>query len=67
MTLDMSSYAVERDDPVAVEYGEEVLHAGWNPALQQQQVGVVDHPSMPHSMVDVDIDAFLKRMYANQR
>jgi len=66
VTLNMSSYAVERDDSVAAEYGEEVLNAGWTPALQQQVVEVENRTNLPHSMVDMDIDAFLKRMYINQ-
>ena len=42
-TLNMSSYEIEQDE-TAIEYDEEILLAGWNPAvdlagLQLQEVG----------------------------
>jgi len=67
VTMDMSSFAIEGANLAAVEYGDEVLNAGWNPALSQQQRDAVDHSAMPRSLANADVDAFLKRMYANQR
>ena len=66
LTMDMSSFAVERGEVAEVEYGAEVLYSGWNPALSQQ-AGITEHVSMPNFMANLDIDAFLKRVYASQR
>jgi hypothetical protein len=67
MTMDMSSFAVESDSLVTVEYGDEVLNAGWNPVLALQQNFASEHMAMPLSLASVDVVAFLKRMYASQR
>jgi len=42
-TINMSSYEIEQDE-TSIEYGEEILLAGWNPAvdlagLQLQEAG----------------------------
>ncbi|NNM79136.1 MAG: hypothetical protein HKM01_01580 [Gallionella sp.] len=67
MTMDMSSYAVESDHPATVEYGDEVLDAGWNPQLALQQNVPGEHRDMPRCLVLEDVSAFLKRMYVSQR
>jgi len=67
MTMDMSSYVVESEHSAVVEYGDEVLNAGWNPALALQQSIASEHLAMPLSLTSVDVVAFLKRMYASQR
>ena len=74
LTMDMSSYEVERGK--ATEYGDEVLDAGWVPALvlAAQWVPMLalqevhsEHLDVPASMANVDVDAFLCKMYASQR
>ena len=52
------------------EYGEEVLCAGWNPQLTQaceSPVARVDrHINLPADRVNMDDDAFLKKLYEHQ-
>jgi hypothetical protein len=64
ITMNMGSYEVERD--TAPEYGEEVLCAGWVPtlALREQEA---EHVEMPCALTNVDVDAFLRTMYTQQR
>ena len=71
VVMNMSSYEIERDSTEA-EYGEEVMYAGWNPAVAQvslQQVAVPAnrHVSMPADLTAVDAELFLQKMYAWQR
>lgn len=65
LTMDMSSYEVERCETTASGYGDEVLNAGWVPALGLREVGAehVEMPSVPRIM---DVDAFLRKMYRFQ-
>ena len=65
--MDMSSYAVETNDSAAEEYSDEVMNAGWNPQLALQHNVPSEHRDMPRSLVQEDVSAFLKRMYASQR
>lgn len=70
--MNMSSYAIEHDDALEAEYGEEVLCSGWNPAValmcQQYAVaGIEQKMIMPSSLATADADAFLEKMYAFQR
>jgi len=70
VTMDMCEYEIERNDSTAEAYGDEVLCAGWNPslALQQQVYVEIKQPdAMPLELVSVDVEAFLKEMYAYQR
>ena len=64
MTMNMSSGRVEQDQPVTVEYDDEIMSSGWNPVIGVQQLKSEDgHKSFPAELVDVDIEQFLKRMY----
>lgn len=74
LTMDMSNYEVERSK--TTEYGDEVLDAGWVPALvlAAQWVPVLalqeahsERLDVPAAMANVDIDAFLRKMYTSQR
>ena len=65
--MDMSSYAVETNDSAAEEYGDEMMNAGWNPALALQEHIASEHTAMPISLASVDVTTFLRRMYASQR
>ncbi|MDH4284783.1 MAG: hypothetical protein OEV35_05645 [Gallionellaceae bacterium] len=71
IVMDMSSYEIERD-PLDVEYSEEVMCSGWNPAInlmcQQVMVGSASSKSsMPAELAMVDAELFLQKMYACQR
>ena len=71
VVMNMSSYEIE-DDSTEVEYGEEVMYAGWNPAVtqvcQQQMVATTNgHASMSAELATVDVESFLQKMYAFQR
>ena len=33
ITMDMSSYEIEQDE-MEIEYGEEIISSGWNPAVE---------------------------------
>ena len=64
MTMNMSSGNVEQDKPVTVEYDDEIMSSGWNPAIGLQQPKPEDgHKSFPSELADVDIEKFLKQMY----
>jgi hypothetical protein len=68
--MDMSSYEVEKDDSKAKEYDDEVLCAGWVPALALQlslPPHLEDKSSIPDDLAIVDADIFMRKMYCNQR
>jgi hypothetical protein len=64
ITMNMSNDPIERDS--APEYGEEVLQAGWIPALALREREVERLP-MPVDLLSVDAEAFLRAMYVLQR
>ncbi len=69
VTMDMSDYEIEYGDSKAEEYGNEVLCAGWNPSLALQQHTYTERnqpAAMPHELAAVDVELFLKKMYAYQ-
>ena len=71
IVMNMSSYEIECDSMENENgYGEEVMCAGWNPVValtcQQQQPGN-KQTIMPTDLAMVDVELFLKRMYACQR
>lgn len=66
MTMNMSSYEVDAEVAANEEYGDEVMNAGWTPALALQPVGPSEHHEMPRSMLLEDVPAFLNKMYACQ-
>lgn len=65
--MNMSGYEIER----AQGYDDEVMLAGWNPQLTLASIcssdPVIKTGMIPHSLVDVDVDAFLNMMYVCQR
>lgn len=66
VTMDMSSFEIERNHSIA--YGDEVMCAGWNPALALQHPSANGKPdSLPPDMRAVDTEAFLQRMYVYQQ
>ena len=68
-TMNMSGYEIERE--LVEEYGDEVLCAGWNPQLEligNHPVSIMDkRVAFSREMANVDIDAFLQKMYKFQR
>lgn len=70
-TMNMSSYEI---DCISIEdsYGEEVLCAGWNPAVdlvcQQQLLAQGEKKiDMPMDLTAVVAELFLAKMYVYQR
>jgi hypothetical protein len=65
--MNMSGYEIER----AEGYDDEVMLAGWNPQLTLASIcssdPVIKTGMIPHSLVDVDVDAFLNMMRVCQR
>ncbi len=48
-------------------YGDEIMHANWNPAVLQivpETTSATPSPELPDDMSTVDVDAFLGRVYA---
>lgn len=69
LTLDMSSYEAEPIDSTAKEYDDEVLYSGWVPTLalqQSQSQGFENQASIAENLANVDIEVFLRKMYAYQ-
>jgi len=66
LTMDMSSYEVERCETAASDYGDEVLSAGWIPALGLREA-CSEHVEMPTVPRIMDVDLFLRKMYRCQR
>ena len=51
----------------AGDYEDEILSAGWNPAVPHLIQDVARYsrsPELPESLSTVDVDAFLDRVYA---
>lgn len=74
LTMDMSSYEVDRSKTSG--YGDEVLSAGWVPALVLDAGRVTtlalhevhsEHLDVPATMAGMDVNAFLRKMYTSQR
>ena len=64
MTMNMSQGNIEHDEPVAAEYGDEILCSGWNPAIALAQLVPEDkHRSFPAELAAVDLELFLQKMY----
>ncbi|MDO8293156.1 MAG: hypothetical protein Q7T29_09880 [Gallionella sp.] len=64
ISMDMSSYEIERGEAVASGYGDEILCNGWIPGLACHQPHS-EKTSLPADVARVD--AFLRKMYRCQR
>ena len=79
-TMDMSSYETEQD-AMEIEYGEEIMSTGWNPAVDlvceqllqiptdEQMAMAAELPTL-NSAEDVSSavsEIFLRKMYSYQR
>ena len=71
IVMNMSGYEIEREETTVDEYGNEVLYAEWVPQLAQIEDSHVDEKNrrdiFPGELVNVDVDAFLEKMYKYQR
>jgi hypothetical protein len=79
-TMDMSNYEIEQD-AMEIEYGEEILSAGWNPAVDlvceqllqiptDEQMKIVAELPTLDTVADVSAavsELFLRKMYSYQR
>lgn len=79
-TMDMSSYEIE-PDAIEIEYSDEIMSAGWNPAVelvceQLQLVPTDEEAAMVADLALLDTPAdvsmavseiFLRKMYSYQR
>lgn len=68
--MNMSGYEIEREEVAVEEYGDEVMYAELVPQLVLVNDSHVDevgkHAELPSELADVDVDAFLKKMYEYQ-
>jgi hypothetical protein len=78
--MDMSSYEIEQD-AMEIEYGEEIMSAGWNPAVDQVCEQLLQIPTeeeiamaaeLPTLNTAEDVSSvvseiFLRKMYSYQR
>jgi len=70
VVMDMNGCNIEHEALVVEEYGEEVMFAGWNPQLTllgESPVAQINrHVSLLTDLANMDIDAFLKKIYEYQ-
>jgi hypothetical protein len=70
IVMNVNGCDIEVEAPVIDEYGEEVMCAGWNPQLALAGDGPVAqlnrHIELPADLGNMDVDAFLKKMYEYQ-
>jgi len=78
-TMDMSSYEIELDE-MEIEYGEEIISAGWNPDVdliceQLQQAPTDEQIMMAADLTTLNLDdevsgeiseMFLRKIYSYQ-
>jgi hypothetical protein len=68
ITMEMSEYKAVTETSLT-DYGDEVMCAGWNPQLAQtsNDAELNRHVALPASLVNVDPEVFLHKMYVYQR
>ncbi len=70
VVMDMNGCNIEHEALVVEEYGEEVMFAGWNPQLTllgESPVAQINrHVNLLTDLANMDIDAFLKKIYEYQ-
>ena len=71
IVMNMSGYEIEREEVAIEQYGDEVMQAGWNPQLAlvsaYPTARVERRSTLPAGLANVDVDAFLQKMYRFQR
>ncbi len=64
MIMNMSQGNIERDKPATVEYNEEIMNSGWNPAVGLVQlVPEQKQRTFPAELAAADLEVFLNKMY----
>jgi len=64
MIMNMSQGKIENDEPMTIEYDEQIMYSEWNPALVlAQHVPEKKHQAFPAELIGVDVEQFLKKMY----
>jgi hypothetical protein len=67
IVMDTNGCDIEHEALVVEEYGDEVMCAGWNPQLTlvgESPVAQVNrHVNLHADLANIDVDAFLKKMY----
>lgn len=64
ITMNMGQGNIERDDLLSSGYADEVMYSGWIPATALEQLVCEEqHKSFPAELANVDVEAFLKKMY----
>ena len=70
MVIYMDQYRTAKTAPAAWlkngTYGDEVMHANWNPAvihMIRETTQAAPSPELPDDLSTVDVDAFLGRVY----
>ena len=70
MVIYMEEYRTAKSAPAAWlkngTYGDEVMHASWNPAvihIIRETRLAAPSPELPDDMSTIDVDAFLGRVY----
>jgi hypothetical protein len=70
VVMNMSGYEIEPEAVAAEEYGDEVMYAELIPQLvlvsDRHVIEVGKRAELPAELVNVDVDAFLKKMYEYQ-
>lgn len=66
LTMNMSSYEIERDEAVVPGYGDEILYVGLIPGLACHRPHA-ETAALSADLAAVDVDAFLRKMYTFQR
>ena len=71
MVIHLEQYTTANSAPAASRkegtYGDEVMYAGWNPAvlhMNRESLQAVPKPELPDDLSTVDAGAFLDRVYA---
>ena len=64
VVMNMNSSAVEHEET----YGEEIMNAGWNPAVllamrERLPLRPDTHAAMPADLAAMDLEQFVRRMY----
>ena len=70
IAMNMNGCNIGHEAPTIEEYGEEIMCAGWNPQLalagESPVAQINKHVNLLADLANVDVDAFLKKIYACQ-
>ena len=71
IVMNMGDYEIEQEE-LEIEYGEEIMNAGWNPEVVSVHEQLQIQPdgndlTIPDSLATVSAELFLRKMYSYQR